>query len=472
MSISGPEALAALDEALRDLRREEDDILRKLLRGHERLAKIRDSESELLRQLAILNLPADRATALIGAVAGAAQALRQTLDARGRDFAAAVQRRRQLETALGERRGERGARLGEIDHGQQQLRALAGRLGATAGYDRQRQAAAALAARAQAALARCRQAEIDSAGRLRSYRDDPLFAYLLDRGYGTPAYRGGLLAGPLDRAVARLARFGTAHRDYALIAALPGQLAAHAEAEARRAAAAAAELDALENAAIGAAGGAAALAAVTGAKARIAELDDRIAALEAERSQLVATQTALLEIDGSAFGRAVDALIQALGSTSLAALIADRRVAAATSPDGAGGEDTTLDDAFTAQLDDVRLRLAEEQADARDFHARLAVLAERRRALEGVERELKARHLDDPRALFHDAGLVGPRLDDVLTGRTDAPTYLAQWLEAQAWTAGTADWGGGIGLPQHGRGLPEAPRRQPARPAAPAHQPS
>lgn len=471
MSISGPEALAALDEALRDLRREEDDILRKLLRGLERLAKIRDSESELLRQLAALELPTERAAALVGALGEAAQALRQTLDARGREFAAAVQHRRQLETALGERRSERAARLGEIDHGQQQLRALASRLGATAkgdAYDRQRQAAAALAARAQAAAARCRQAEIDSAERLRSYRDDPLFAYLLARGYGTPAYRGGLLTGPLDRAVARLSRFGAAYRDYQLIAALPGQLAAHAAAEARRAAAVAAELDALEIAAIAAAGGGDALGLVIAAKARIAELDDQIASLEAERGRLVAAQTALLEIDGSAFGRAVDSLIEALGSTSLAALIADRRVAAAGPPAGA-----VLDEAFTAQLDDVRLRLAEEQADARDFHARLGILAARRQALEGVERALKARQLDDPRALFHDAGLIGPRLDDVLTGRTDAPAYLAQWLEAQAWVAGTSEWGGGIGLPQHGRGLPETPRRQAARPiAAPAHLPS
>jgi hypothetical protein len=93
-------------------------------------------------------------------------------------------------------------------------------------------------------------------------------------------------------------------------------------------------------------------------------------------------------------------------------------------------------------------------------------------ALEGIERELKARHLDDPRALFHDAGLVGPRLDDFLTGKTDAPAYLAQWLDAPAWTAGTTEWGGGIGLPQHGRGLPEVPRRAARPPTAAAHQAS
>jgi hypothetical protein len=464
MSISGPEALAALDEALRDLRREEDDVLRKLLRGLERLAKIRDSECELLRQLADLKLPGESGGALVEAVSQAAQALRERLAAHARDFTAAAQRRRQLETALGERRGERAARLGDIDHAQQRLRAIASRHGTSAragDYERQRQVVAALAQRAGAALGESRQADIDSAERLRGYRDDPLFAYLLDRGYGTPAYRGKFLTRALDRAVARLDRFAAAHRDYALIAALPAQFAAHAAAEARRATAAEAALDAIENAAIAAAGGGAALDAITAAKGRIAERDEEIAALEAERGELVAAQRALLELDGSDFARAVDTLILALGSPSLAALIADRRINAA----GEG-------DAFTAQLDDVRLRLAEEQADARDFHARLAILAERRAALEGVERELKARHLDDPRALFHDAGLVGPRLDDLLTGKTDAPAYLAQWLDAEAWTAGTTEWGGGIGLPRHGRGLAEAPRRPARPPAAAAHQAS
>ena len=100
MSISGPQALAALDEALRDLRREEDDILRKLMRGLERLAKLRDTETELLRQLAGLQLAADPAAALAGAVARTTSTLRAVLETRGREMAAAGQRRRQIETAL------------------------------------------------------------------------------------------------------------------------------------------------------------------------------------------------------------------------------------------------------------------------------------------------------------------------------------------------------------------------------------
>ena len=56
MSIRGPEALASLDEAMRDIRREEDEISTRLARSAERVAKIRESEAELFRQLAQLRL--------------------------------------------------------------------------------------------------------------------------------------------------------------------------------------------------------------------------------------------------------------------------------------------------------------------------------------------------------------------------------------------------------------------------------
>ena len=52
MSLSGPEALRSLDEALRDIRREEDEIAKRLARSAELVTKFKETESELLRQLA------------------------------------------------------------------------------------------------------------------------------------------------------------------------------------------------------------------------------------------------------------------------------------------------------------------------------------------------------------------------------------------------------------------------------------
>ena len=56
MAIRGPEALNSLDEALRDIRREEDEIAKRLARSNERVAKFRETETDLVRQLAMLRL--------------------------------------------------------------------------------------------------------------------------------------------------------------------------------------------------------------------------------------------------------------------------------------------------------------------------------------------------------------------------------------------------------------------------------
>ena len=56
MSIRGPQALASLEEAMRDIRREEEEISRRVARSAERVTKIKESEAELFRQLAKLLL--------------------------------------------------------------------------------------------------------------------------------------------------------------------------------------------------------------------------------------------------------------------------------------------------------------------------------------------------------------------------------------------------------------------------------
>lgn len=51
MTLSGPDALRALDDALRDIRREEDEVAKRAARHAELLIKLRSQEAELYRQL-------------------------------------------------------------------------------------------------------------------------------------------------------------------------------------------------------------------------------------------------------------------------------------------------------------------------------------------------------------------------------------------------------------------------------------
>src|SRR4051812_31795685 len=51
MTLSGPDALRALDDALRDIRREEDEVAKRAARHAELLIKLRSQEADLYRQL-------------------------------------------------------------------------------------------------------------------------------------------------------------------------------------------------------------------------------------------------------------------------------------------------------------------------------------------------------------------------------------------------------------------------------------
>jgi len=48
-------------------------------------------------------------------------------------------------------------------------------------------------------------------------------------------------------------------------------------------------------------------------------------------------------------------------------------------------------------------------------------------------------------------------LNDFLRGGISAASYWDQWQRSQNWSAGTTDWGGGVGLPNNGRQRANSP---------------
>ena len=57
MALTGPDALRALDEAVRDIRREEDEIAKRSARSSELLIKFYAQEADLYRLLVADHLP-------------------------------------------------------------------------------------------------------------------------------------------------------------------------------------------------------------------------------------------------------------------------------------------------------------------------------------------------------------------------------------------------------------------------------
>jgi hypothetical protein len=444
MSIRGPEALASLDEAMRDIRREEDEISKRLARSAERVTKTRESEAELFRQLAQLRLDPALQGELDGAISQAEIKARDMLKEHAQALGRTEKELADIDAGLARLTEERAAALKQLDGHQSELKALANRIGGDVAKDpafaAKQKEAAELAEIAAQSMRKTEQAEADREQKGRPYRDDPLFMYLWDNGYGTGKYSGGNLFRYLDGLVANLIGFAKARPNFAMLNEIPLRLREHAERQIANAQRAEAELDALETQAIDAAGGKPIRDALEAAQKRIEAIDAQIVTMEDSRDETAKALAALAQGSDPSFEQALSALAAGLEREDIQTLLADARRTR-----------TGQDDTIVAQIDDARARIKDEDVETREQKERLKTLAARRRELEDIQWEFKKQRFDDPRSSFGEERLVGDLLNDFLRGGISAAAYWEQWRRSQNWSAGSTEWGGGIGLPNNGR---------------------
>jgi hypothetical protein len=444
MTIRGPQALASLEDALRDIRREEDEISKRLARASERLTKVRESEAELFRKLAQLRLdPAVRGQ-LDGQIGASEQRARDMLKAHADLLAQTESDLAASDAEIARLTGIRTEATAGIEAEQDKLKALSARIGQEIArddtYARKRAEAEHLREVADEAVRKTEIAEADRESKGKPYRDDPLFMYLFEAGYGTSQYKASNLVRYLDGLVAGLIGYHRVRPNFVMLNEIPLRLREHADRQVELAAAAEAEVDALETAAIDAAGGKPMREAIAAAQARIAQIDADIVAAEDRRDELSQTRGGLATGQDPAFTQALDELAAALGREDLKTLLEDARRTA-----------TGQDDTLVAQIDEARARAKDEDEEIREHTARLKTLESRRRELEDIQYEFKRARFDDPRSSFREDRLVGDMLNDFLRGTITAATYWDHWRRSQNWSAGTGDWGGRVGLPDNGR---------------------
>jgi hypothetical protein len=435
MSIRGPQALASLEEAMRDIRREEDEVSKRVARAAERLSKTRETEAELFRQLARLRLDPAQQEALDGRISGAEAKARDTLKAHAKDVSKAEKALNALDSQRAELADRRAAALKLMTEQQAQFDALSHaesvRLATDPTFVALRSETEELDRIAEQSRRKTEQAEADRDDKGKPYRDDPLFMYLWDAGYGTSRYKAGNLTRYLDGLVADLVKFAKARPNYAMLTEIPLRLAEHAELQEANVTAAEARLLAFETEAIDAAGGKPMREAIAQAQAEIEKLDAEITAIEDQRDAAAAALRALAEGRDPAFEGAAAELAAALGREDIKTLLADARLTR-----------TGQDDTIVAQIDDARARMREEQEESREQQERLKTLAERRRELEDIQWEFKKQRFDDPGSSFKEERLVGDLLNDFLRGGISAASYWDQWRRSQNWAPGS-EWGAG-----------------------------
>jgi hypothetical protein len=429
MTLSGPEALKSLDEALRDIRREEDEIAKRLARSAELVTKFRESESELFRELARVRLDPSVQDELTGKLTQAEIKARDMLAQHAAGLEAAEAELKGLDTEISGLAAERAKLVADSTEHQSRLRALADRISADAMRDpvyvEKRQTADQLAEVAAESLTKTEQAEADRETKGKPYRDDPLFMYLWERGYGTRNYRVNNLVSYLDSLVAGLVGYPEARVNFAMLNEIPLRLREHAERQQQIADAAMAEVEALEDQAIDAAGGKPIRDALAAAEARMAAIDDETVKLEDQRDEKARRQRDLAQGADPAFADAVAGLAGVLGREDIRTLLAEARAT-----------HTTQDDTIVQQIDDLRQRAADEDEDTREQKARLKTLASRRRELEDIQYEFKKQGFDNPRSTFREDNLVGDLLTEFLRGGISAADYWGRWRKSQNWSNG------------------------------------
>ncbi|WP_417584005.1 hypothetical protein [Pelagibacterium sp.] len=427
MSVSGPQAMRALDDALRDIRREEDDITKRIARANERVGKLRETESGQLRALAAVRLSPDVQSELAGKLSQAETRAREMLKNHAAAMADMEKTLAAKEAALAKLSTERQELLENAAEWQAEIDALDAPVKAALANDpayggliaeRNETEKVAIEADRKADMA-----EADREEKGRPYRDDPLFSYLWDRGYGTVDYSAGNITRILDAWVARLVGFAKARPNYAMLIAIPDRLREHAEKLAQDTDALDTRVNDRERAALDAAGGGKARTAIEAAQARVDAIDAELLTIEDAREDLTEKQKQIADGGDPTFAGAVDMLAEAIGGTGIEKLLAEARATR-----------TDEDDAIVVRLEQTRRRITEEQLELDDERSRLKVLEARRRELEDIEFEFKKSRYDHPRSRFGNDKLVGDLLTEFLKGGMTAAAYWGQWRQSQDWT--------------------------------------
>ena len=436
MTLSGPDALRSLEEALRDIRREEDEIAKRLARSAELVSKIHETENELFRQLAQVRLDSSTQAELGNRFTDAENRARDMLKKHAAELASTEAALKAEDQKIAALTADRAGLATTTARLQDQLKAIAARIQAEATghpeYQKQRARAEELSHIAQEAMAKTEQAEADRETKGKPYRDDPLFMYLWERSYGTRNYRANNLVAWLDGHVARLVGYPEARPNFAALNDIPMRLREHAERQQVIADQARESLAALATAAIDAAGGKPIRDELDVANARIAAIDAELLAVEDRRDDLARQQRDLAQGSDPAFAAAIAALGETLRRQDMQQLLAEARLTR-----------TGADDTIVKQIDDARASASEEESEARDQKSRLKTLAARRRELEDIQFEFKKANYDNPRSSFGEDKLVGDLLNDFLRGGISAAGYWDQWRRSQNWTGTSSPWQGG-----------------------------
>lgn len=451
--ISGRETLASIEKALAD---ERDNVLR-LDRQNSELTekklKLEQEDLEDYRQLARLRVDLINRDLVESKLDSAEQLVLGVLEKRKKGLAeideelAAVAEQLLRQAAVRELQQAALEKLAEnIDQAEQQTQA---RLNNDPDYSQQHSQAVEAERIAVHAETKASQSEEELESKGQPYRDDQLFMYLWQRGYGTDDYRAGGIARALDGWVARLIGYAEARANYFRLQEIPVRLRSHADTLHKTADEEYEKLHALDQKAREEDGITALDNELEEGRKRLEDIDRESEKIVQRREQLEQRKAEFASGGDEQYRQAVEYMSSELRAKELGVL---HRTALSTPyPE---------DDEVVARL----LQRERERHDLSDTVAELKELRKRHESrlaeLEQVRSEFKRQRYDSTGSGFANSEVIALALNEFLRGMASRDSFWRILEQQRRYQKRQADprfgsggfgrgtmWGGGFGMP-------------------------
>ena len=407
---TGRQTLASIEDAIAKLHGVEsqlDHALRSAVSDTERL---RTERSQALRELARIKLDEMAAGRLVGNLdAGERRALKILDDYRLR-IAAASEQREGLQKEVTGAEAERHAAAAVVEAALDAVDRLRAEAEAKVQATEAWRGAKALRDKAEAVAAEAEKKAEASAAELgakkKPYDEDPLFAYLWQRQFGTARFAGGNIARILDRMVAEFIGYDGSRPNYAALIEIPLRLKEHAIATREAAAKPQAALAEIERRVMFEAGVDAKERTLAEARHKLAGIDDTVEKKRDMLRKVDAARAALVAGDSDpAYNEALTTVAAADAEDSLANLYAEAR----RTPTGA-------DESIVGRLEAIDGKIAKTETEIAGLRREALDLARRRSEMDEVREKFRRTGYDHPQSTFDNEGEIGGVLQNVLEG--------------------------------------------------------
>lgn len=463
--LSGMQVLGSIDQAVRQALDEAAAIDQEIAGLTERRLRLHEQQGQAYRELALLRLNASSRERLVSPLSAAEERARALLARRSDavtevDQRLAAAERERTEIAHAQAAVQQQIDADEAALSQAEAAALQ-RLSETDAYQQQAEAVATAERIARHAEEKTAFAEADRIAKGKPYEADPLFMYLWQRGFATPAYRHGAFTRWLDRKVARLIGYDRARANYAMLQEIPRRLQQHAE-RCRAAAQAEAErLEAMERRALSDdAAAAQQRAQLESRKTELTGILSEMEAAERKIDDIMSLRAALTSGEDSETKAALTAIVEALQRQDVRTLREQARRTPALD-----------DDRIVERIGEIEEDLAAVEAELQRRKAQQVAQRQRLAELEQVRNEYRRGGYSAGAWNFGDPRMLSVLLGQLLGGALSRDGFWEQMHRRRMPMPAPGGFGGGLGLPRWpgGRGggfgggggglsMPRAPR--------------